>query len=164
MENNNDYVKDYLMHHGIKGMKWGIRREDVLGIHDNLIRKKEDLKTNLSSKVNATKSKILKENPKLKNAVKKIESSDAIKQSLDSGKKAATAILNSLGAITFAPIYAAAKLGLKSLKPVSKSAREVSKAEKQINKDSKSNNVMYDNRVISVLPYGKEFIKRFGIK
>ena len=26
--NGNDYVKDYLEHHGVKGQKWGVRRMD----------------------------------------------------------------------------------------------------------------------------------------
>lgn len=31
--NNNDYVQDYLMHHGVKGQRWGVRKaEDKLQI------------------------------------------------------------------------------------------------------------------------------------
>lgn len=26
MSQNNDYVEDYLMHHGVQGQKWGVRR------------------------------------------------------------------------------------------------------------------------------------------
>ena len=90
---NNDYVKDYLMHHGVPGQKWGVRRLKEKA-------KKEEYKTKIaeSKAKQAELNKVTKEFNKTER--------EKHKETVRKGKEAASAALAGIGIFSLAVLAA----------------------------------------------------------
>lgn len=139
---NNDYVQDYLEHHGIKGQKWGvINKKDILNANKKVKSKKDDINDTINEKTSS-------------------------KFKTQKGKERTYKVLNTIGAIAAAPLLLTANVAVKGAKPFSKKAKEIDKADRKIRKEDKkdSKNYLYNKHIVNKIPYGKQAVSRFGLK
>lgn len=85
---NNDYVEDYLMHHGVPGQKWGVRR-----MKDKV--KKQESKTKIAE-LKALESEYKKAEKEANKSDRKIQKEQQ-KATVQKGKNAAVAALGVIG-------------------------------------------------------------------
>lgn len=86
--------EDYLCHHGVKGMKWGRRKDRRTSSSGGIRKKAENLKKSVSNKVSNTKKRIKKTLDKVdKEKIKKVAKTTTIV----AGSVAVSALLGNIG-------------------------------------------------------------------